>query len=92
MMNTKGIVLCKGAIIKVAPSYVTLQGLLEMQLVFPVLDPLAVAVDATPMRRECEVMLAAPPDVLLMMLLMSDLVRNVVSLNVNRGPALVGWA
>ena len=48
--------------------------------------PIAAAVDAAPMRSECEEMLIAPSEVSLRVLLMSARVRKVPLRKVKRGP------
>ena len=53
--------------------------------------PMAAAVDAAPMRRECDVVLAAPLVVETSRLFMSFLVRYFLLWYVNRGPVWVGW-
>ena len=52
--------------------------------------PMAAAVDAAPMRRECDVMLAAPLVVDMSSLLMSFRVRYFLLWYVNSGPVWVG--
>ena len=52
--------------------------------------PIAAAVDAAPMRNEWEEMLAAPLDMSLRILFMSDLVKKEPLLKQKRGPDLVG--
>ena len=53
--------------------------------------PIAAAVDAAPMRRECEDTFAAPLVVLFRRALISDLVRKDPFLKMKRGPRGLGW-
>ena len=54
-------------------------------------QPIAAAVDAAPMRREWDEILAAPLDVSRRMLLMSARVRKLPLAKVKRGPDFEGW-
>ena len=53
--------------------------------------PIAAAVDAAPIRRECEDTFAAPLVVLFRRALTSALVKKVPFLNTKRGPCGLGW-
>ena len=53
--------------------------------------PIAAAVDAAPMRRECDEILMAPSEVSLRVLFISERVRKVPLRKTKRGPQGKGW-